>query len=143
LEKHGAKTIENVGYVLIRDYPKVHTHKGLEQAADNYIKWKGGTVIDTPTIGTPRFEKQMVGSKMVSTQVGWMRAKGGQGKQDACWVYKGVVLFIDYKVGADFQKPEQAKVQQRIERSGGTYLLIHNMQEVYDTINLIDKNGKI
>lgn len=100
-------------------------------------------MIDTPTIGTPRFEKHMVGGKMVSTQVGWMRAKGGQGKQDHVWVYKGVTVFIDYKVGNDVQKPEQAKVQERIERSGGVYLLVHSMEEVYTVIDMIDRGESL
>lgn len=139
LEKYGEKTLEITGYMQLVNYPKVSTHKGMEEAAGNIIKWSGGTVIDTPTVGTPRFEKKLVGGKLEQVMVGYNRAKGGKGKQDHIWVINGKVWFIDFKVGADYQKEAQVKFQKRLEKAGGTYMLIHNPDEIFallDEINL-------
>lgn len=67
-----------------------------------------------------------------------MRAKGGRGKADHDITYKGVVVKIDYKVGNDYQKPDQIKYQQRIEKALGNYRLVHNMHELYEIIDKID-----
>jgi hypothetical protein len=103
------------------------------------LKWVGGTAIDTPTIGSPRYETQLIGGKGEKVIVGYNRAKGGRGKQDDVLIYKGKTYFVDYKVGKDTQKDDQKKVQNRIERAGGTYLLIHSIYDVYDLIDEANK----
>lgn len=131
------------GMCILRNYPRVQTHKGMEEASYNFIKWIGGATTDTPTTGTPRFETQLVNGKPARVQVGYMRAKGGRGKADHDIIYKGVNFKVDFKVGKDTQKPEQLKYQKRVEKAGGYYFLIHNMFELYAVIDWIDLHGNL
>lgn len=131
------------GMCLIRNYPRVYTHKGLEEAGENYIKWIGGASTNTPTTGTPLFEKGLVNGKMVNVFKGYGRAKGGKGKMDTDFIYKGVNFKVDWKVGCDEQSPEQLKYQRKIEKAGGKYYLVHDMNELYKIVDWIDEHGNL
>lgn len=120
---------------------KKKDHDKLEENASNYIKWIGGVATQTPTVGMPRFETQLVGGKGTRVQVGWLRAKGGTGKQDTDILYKGVNFKVDWKVGNDTQSEEQYKYQKRIEAAGGLYFLMSSLHDLYAVIDRID-NGE-
>lgn len=136
LSKLGAKAIEEIGYVQITSYPNVNTHKGFEQAVENYVKWKGGFAQNTPTIGTPRFKEAMVGGKLVKEQAGWMNSKGGRGKQDIDLIIAGVNVKVELKCEGDEQKKEQAKYQRRVQEAGGVYIILRSMHELYEIVDM-------
>lgn len=132
----GAKSIQDIGYTQITSYPKATTHKGFEQAVENYIKWKGGFAQNTPTIGTPRFESTMVGSKMVKEQKGWMNSKGGRGKQDIDCIVNGVNFKVELKCEGDEQEDAQRKYQERVQSAGGFYIILRSMHELFQIVDM-------
>lgn len=139
LKEKGQRHIDNFGYIQLVEYPDVTTHRGLEKAGENYIKWIGGAATNTPTVGSPRFEYVLVGGKMQPIIKGRNYAKGGSGKADTDMVYLSVNVKIDWKVKGDKQKENQERYQKRIEAAGGNYRLVRNMEELYKIKELIEQ----
>lgn len=142
MAEKGARHIELYGYVKIK-YPRVGTHKGLEEAGENYVRWIGGAATNTPTLGTPKYEVQLINGRPQKVITGYHKAKGGTGKMDTDFIYKGVNFKVDWKVGNDTQKEHQKKYQAKIERAGGHYYLVHDMYELYRIIDRINEHGNL
>lgn len=136
LRNRGQKAIDETGYVLIRNYPDVTTHKGFEEAVEKYITWIGGFAQNTPTVGTPKHEGVLVGGKLVRQLTGYHYAKGGKGKQDLDIILNGVNVKLELKCGSDEQKPQQRKYQERVEKAGGVYVIIRTMSELFHICQL-------
>jgi hypothetical protein len=66
----------------------------------------------------------------------YIRGTGTNGTADISATIKGRSVKIEVKVGRDKQSQDQKEYQERIERSGGLYVIAKTFQEFYEWYNL-------
>lgn len=81
------------------------------QAIIDFVKWNGGAAFRVNTSGIRG------------------RRSRNKGAADIRIVYKGYSLDVEIKTGKDKQSPDQWAFQQEIERAGGVYWLVENVEE--------------
>lgn len=65
----------------------------------------------------------------------YIRGTGTNGTADISATIKGRSVKIEVKVGRDKQSQDQKEYQERIERSGGLYVIAKSFQEFYEWYN--------
>lgn len=127
------------GEDMIVKYPKVTSSNGLRRALCNFMEWEGHHLEPTNNMGRP-IQKFYPKMSLVTGQVHqvpgrieWQKGSGAVGSSDA----KGhinkkghqyaIPLYVEIKYGKDQQSDEQEEYEERINNSGGVYIIIKNI----------------
>lgn len=90
------------------------------QAIIDFVKFNGGAAFRINTSGIPIIK---------AGRVAGFRKSRNKGAADIRIVYKGFSIDVEIKTGKDKQSPDQWAFQQEIERAGGVYWLVENVEE--------------
>jgi hypothetical protein len=73
-----------------------------------------------------------LGSQRQIGSLQWIPTSGTKGSADISATIAGRSVKVEVKVGRDYQRPDQLKYQQSIERAGGLYFIASTFQQFYD-----------
>jgi hypothetical protein len=117
-----------------------HTDKtanGLTKAVIRWIELHGGQAERINTQGT--YIKGKIITKgfygQVRTEGKYIPTTGTKGSADISAVINGKSWKIEVKIGADKQSENQRRYQESIERAGGKYIIIRNLDEFVEVFN--------
>jgi hypothetical protein len=116
--------------------PKPNSTNGLTRCVDDLINLSGyfcertgneGRVIDSRNTYT-----DVVGFKKTIGSITRIKGQGTNGTSDLKAVIKGQMIAIEIKFGKDRQSEAQKDYQEKIEKSGGIYLIVKDLDVFYD-----------
>ena len=102
------------------------TANGLTQCVCSYLKMHGYFVGRVNTTGT---YNQKLGR--------FIKSGSTKGMADVTAVIRGKHVSIEIKVGRDKPRPEQLKVKEQIEQSGGVYMFVRSYDDFLRQIQTI------
>jgi hypothetical protein len=130
-------SIVSDGYYTLPAFPLVTTSNGLTNAIVKYLGWVGayGNRINTTgrVIKAGRDIKSVGGGTIVAKTV-MIKGTTKKGTPDISVVLNGYAIFIEIKM-KDKQSPDQMKQEQAIQRAGGYYFIVRDMEtffSIYD-----------
>lgn len=104
-----------------------HNANGLTRAIIDFLKLSGHQAERISTTGRYLEEKNSQGHKTGRGQ--WIPGTSTKGSADISATIKGRSVKIEVKYGRDIQSDYQKRYQADIERAGGQYWLVHNLDE--------------
>ncbi len=84
----------------------------------------------------PLIQPQFTGYATLDTGAGKIKRYkvGNPGQSDDLVVFFGHAIGLEYKVGADRQRPTQVRWQQLFERAGGLYVIVRRPKDGVDAL---------
>lgn len=120
-------------------YPKITSSNGLRRAICNFMQWEGHHLEPTNNMGRPVQRKvpkfNLLAGKVeyLFGGIEWQKGSGMTGSSDA----KGhisrkndyaIPLYVEIKYGKDTQSHEQIEYEQKINDTGGIYIVVKTIQ---------------
>ena len=106
---------------------------GLTRCVIDYINLNGYQAERIANMGRPVDESKVytdvIGNHRRIGGVKWIPGQGTAGTADISATIAGRAVKVEVKIGRDRQSEAQKKYQDKIERAGGVYLLVHTFDE--------------
>ncbi len=122
------------GFYTIPVMPSVATANGLTQAIINYLDWSGNYGNRINSMG-----RMIKAGKDVHTIAGTIKArsimiKGStkKGSEDIDCIINGYPVKIEIKVGSDQQKEKQKEHEAKINKAGGYYFIVRDIETFFE-----------
>ena len=96
------------------------TANSLTNAICDFLKFNGCYANRINSMGTMR---------KIDGQMKWTKGSTNRGTADIACIINGRAVSIEIKIGADKMSEAQHKEKARIEKAGGVYVVVRNMEE--------------
>jgi hypothetical protein len=139
-QAHAANFIENYpsawkdGHYTPPKYPDPTKTNGLTQIVQNFLTWSGhyANRINVSGRQIGGFTRTAAGNIFDDRK--WIKSSTKKGSSDLFCTIAGKTVCIEIKNEAtkDKIRPDQEKEKQRVEKSGGTYVIVTNADQFFE-----------
>lgn len=125
-------------------YPKTETHNGLRKFVVDYLRFEGHHAEVVSNIGRPiqkfipKFNIFTGKEEQLKGGIEWQKGSGKNGTSD---IHSHIIIpsqkfpvpvYIEIKVGKDWQRPDQQDFEHQVTLTGALYWLIRSPEQFFD-----------